>query len=388
MHLGIIAYKRLVTESRVLRQVRTFRNLGWDVTLAGFMSPGDALEGVDIVPLPEIQPRRAWTIPQALARWVLPTEMAWRLHPQNRVARAKLREFPAHLDYVIAHDWQCAPLARELAERQGIPFGIDVHEYAREQFCPTGRRMRDWVNSHIHARHADAVQRRYFPLASGITTVCDGIADLLRHDYGLARRPEVVRSVPFYQECAFRPCGEQIRILYHGVVDYSRSLDVLIKATALLDERFDVEIRGPGEEAYKSELKALAQRCGMSARVHFTEVVPFAEVVRTAARADIGYAVFTDFSPQRTYCLPNKFFENTMAGLALCVSNSREMSRLVAAYKHGVCVNDCSPEAVATVLNALTREQINEMKLASLRAAKELCWEKEEAKMLAAYGVA
>ena len=385
MHICIIAYKRLVSESRVLRQVRTFRKLGWKVTLAGFIQPGDSLDEVSVIPLQQVEPRRTWTIPQALARSVLSAKLAWGLHPQNKAARAVLHDVQTRFDYVIAHDWPCAPLAQELAERQGISFGIDVHEYARQQFCPTGKWLRDTVNRYVHGRHADALQRYYLPKAKGITTVCDGIAGLLQRDYALTKRPGVVRSVPFYEDIPYHPCGEKVKILYHGGIDYSRNIDVLIKATALLDNRFEVEIRGPGEKSYIDQLRELACRCNVQERIHFTQTVPFYEVIRAAATADIGYAVFSEFSPQRTFCLPNKFFENTMAGLALCVSGSQEMSRLVEQYHHGICIETCSPEAVAMALNALSQDQINEMKKASLVAAKDLCWEKEEKKMLSTY---
>lgn len=311
----IIAYKPLERAPRILRQADSFARKGWQVTLAGFWSGGEPPSGTRLLIIERIAPRRSWTIPQALARLLLPSGLAWSWHPQNRAAREAFRRDDQRYDYIIAHDWTCAPLACELAAEQGISFGIDVHEYAREQFCPTGRIVRDFLGKYAHNRHADAIQRRYLPHASGITTVCDGIADLLQADYRLAIRPGVVRSVPFFEAIPYRPCRERI---YHGSVDYSRNLDVLVKATALLDERFEVEIRGPGEETYKEELKALAQRCGVGARVHFTEAVPFADIVRAAARADIGYEVVDGFSPQHRFMLPNKFFENTMAGLALC----------------------------------------------------------------------
>ena len=387
MHICIIAYKRLIIESRLLRQVRTFRNRGWEVTLAGFVEPGDVLEEVNVLPLSQVQHKRSWSIPQALARWMLPAVIAWRLHPQNREARINLHGVAKHFDYIIAHDWECAPLAYELATKYCIPFGVDVHEYARRQFCPTGRWLRDWVNTHIHGGHAHAIQRNYLHLASGITTVCDGFADLLQNEYNLRKRPGVVRSVPFYQECPFRPCGERIRILYHGVVDFDRNLDVLLHAVPLLEKRYIVEIRGPAREEYLHELKFLAKSLGVGERVCFTTPVAFSQVVSEANMADIGYVVFSEFSLQRTYNLPNKFFENTMAGLALCVSGSQEMARLIDIYQHGVVLKDCLPEVVAKTLNALTRADINEMKYASLRAAKELCWEKEEKQMLAAYNL-
>lgn len=385
MHICIIAYKRLVSESRVLRQVRTFRKLGWKVTLAGFIHPGDSLDEVSVIPLQQVEPRRTWTIPQALARSVLSAKLAWGLHPQNKAARAVLHDVQTRFDYVIAHDWPCAPLAQELAERQGISFGIDVHEYARLQFCPTGKWLRDTVNRYVHGRHADALQRYYLPKAKGITTVCDGIADLLQRDYALTERPRVVRSVPFYTKCSFNPCTEKIKILYHGMVDYSRRLEVLIRAIPLLDDKFIVEIRGPKNKIYLDGLKKIVSELGVENRVEFSPQVPFSEIISEANKADIGYEVVDGFSPQHQFMLPNKFFENTMAGLALCVSNFREMARVIEKYHHGICVEICSPEVVATTLNSLSCEQINDMKKASLVAAKDLCWEKEERNMLDAY---
>ncbi|WP_165066872.1 glycosyltransferase [Desulfovibrio sp. ZJ200] len=386
-HICIIAYKPLERAPRVLRQADSFVRKGWQVTLAGFWSGGEPPSQIRLLTIERITPRRSWTIPQALARLFLPSGLAWTLHPQNRAAMDAFRRDDRRYDCIIAHDWTCAPLACGLAAEQGTSFGIDVHEYAREEFCPTGRLVRDFLGKYAHNRHADAIQRRYFPQASGITTVCDGIADLLRTDYRLAVRPGVARSVPFYEAIPYRPCGKTIRILYHGCVDYSRSLDVLIKATALLDERFEVEIRGPGEEPYKAELKALAQRCGVSDRVHFTDVVPFAEIVRSAAQADIGYEVVDGYSPQHRFMLPNKFFENTMAGLALCVSAFPEMKKLVDTYRHGICVDACTPEAIAERLNGLDAEAINAMKQNALAAAQELCWEHEAKAMFQAYGL-
>ena len=383
----IIAYKPLERAPRILRQADSFVRKGWQVTLAGFWSGGEPPRGTRLLVIERITPRRIWTVPQALARLLLPSGLAWSLHPQNRAARDAFRRDGQSYDHIIAHDWECAPLACELAAEQGIAFGMDVHEYAREEFCPTGRLVRDFLGKYAHNRHADAIQRCYLPQAAGITTVCDGIADFLQADYRLAARPGVVRSVPFYESIPYRPCGERIRILYHGCVDYSRSLDVLIKAAALLDERFEVEIRGPGEETYKEELKALAQRCGVSARVHFTDTVPFADIVRAAARADIGYEVVDGFSPQHRFMLPNKFFENTMAGLALCVSAFPEMKKLLDACGHGVCVDVCTPEAIATQLNGLDHVAINRMKQNALAAARELCWEHEEGAMFRAYGL-
>ncbi|WP_206214282.1 glycosyltransferase [Desulfovibrio sp. ZJ369] len=191
--------------------------------------------------------------------------------------------------------------------------------------------------------------------------------------------------MPFYEICSFNICSDKIKILYHGIVDSSRRLEVLIRAVPLLDDRYVVEIRGPENKKYIDILKNIVSKLSIEDRVRFTPQVPFSKIISEANKADIGYEVVDGFSPQHQFMLPNKFFENTMAGLALCVSNFREMSRIIEKYHNGIGIETCTPEAVAKALNALYRDQINAMKKASLAAAKDLCWEKEEQKMLVAY---
>jgi hypothetical protein len=89
--------------------------------------------------------------------------------------------------------------------------------------------------------------------------------------------------------------------------------------------------------------------------------------------------VLENYSPQREFTLPNKFFEYIMAGLALCVSNLPEMAKIMRQYDLGPLVPDCEPRLIASAINALTREWIDACKQRSLAAARELCWERENA---------
>ena len=74
-----------------------------------------------------------------------------------------------------------------------------------------------------------------------------------------------------------------------------------------------------------------------------------------------------------------------MAGLALCVSDLPEMSRLVKQYKLGVLMPRLTPTAIAAAINGLDREQIDRHKHNAMVAARELCWERESEQMMAAY---
>ena len=71
-----------------------------------------------------------------------------------------------------------------------------------------------------------------------------------------------------------------------------------------------------------------------------------------------------------------------MAGLALCVSDLPEMSRLVNEFKTGKIITDMTPKAISDTINSFTPQEINEFKHNSIKAAKVLNWQNEGEKLI------
>lgn len=303
----------------------------------------------------------------------------------NRDTFRKLQYVEA--DLFIAHDWYVAPAALKLADLRRSRYVVDVHEYAREQFYfrAGSSEQRNW--NRYRRPYIDALQRLVFERAFGVTTVCDGIADLLKRDYELARRPTVVRSVPLFNKQSFRPTGGIIDVLYHGLIVPTRGVDHAIRSLPRWRPEFRLIVRGHGPTDYIAFLKRLAAELSVQDRVQFESSVDFDDIIPSANRADIGYIVLDNYSPQRTFTLPNKFFEYVMAGLAICASDLPEMSALVNRYGLGLLSETVDPIALADRINAFTPESIDAFKRASLAAANELCWEREAQEMLSCYGV-
>lgn len=329
-------------------------------------------------------------MPAALIRWSFAKAQRhfWRQSDMLLLKRKILAKI-GRCDLIIAHDYMTYCLADALARRDGARLAIDCHEYAMEQYDHASHsdpRVRaEWMT--VTRPYVDALQRHFFLRADALTTVSDGIADLLQADYGLRTRPVVVRSMPFYEEVPFRPCGERIEIVYHGLVSPTRNLDVALQVLKLCRPEFRLTIRGPVDPGYDAHLMTLARSIGVEDRFRLMPSVPFSELVRSASEADIGYFVFSNFSRQRHYTLPNKFFEYIMAGLALVVSEVPELSRIVRDHGNGVLVPAFSAEATAAVLNGLDRTAIDHMKRRSLTAARDLCWEAEQHRLIACYGL-
>lgn len=282
-------------------------------------------------------------------------------------------------DLWLGNDWTSLPIVARLAAEQGVPYVYDTHEFAAEEFDE--RRLWRYVQRPVRVE----TERTFIRNAAVVSTVSDGIAERLRVLHDLPDKPLTIRSTPVYQAMPFRPTGERIRVLYHGAVWEHRGLEACIRSVASWRPEFDFTIRGPISEAYRAILESEIDTAGVRGRVHIVPPVAMTDLVREASVFDVGLFALPGHSQHNEYALPNKFFEYTMAGLALCVSDLPEMARLIEKYDQGVLMTSVEPAAIAEAINSLDAARIDSFKRQSQTAARELCWETEQVKMLSAY---
>lgn len=279
-------------------------------------------------------------------------------------------------DIWLANDWTALPIARRLARENGGILVYDTHELAADEY--TERLL--WQL--LHRPVTVAVEKECLKEAALVTCVSDGIADRLQELYGLKERPLVIRNTPSYQEMPFRPTGERIEVLYHGIVAPGRGLEECIRSVAEWRPEFALTIRGPSSESYKAQLEEAIRGAGVEGRVTLVPPVPMVDLVRAANVFDVGLFALPDHSRHNRFALPNKFFEYTMAGLALCVSDLPEMARLVKDHDLGILFSGMEPAAIAAAINSLDRTSIDRYKRLSLEAAQQLNWQKESEKLV------
>jgi len=274
-------------------------------------------------------------------------------------------------DVWLANDWTALPIARRLAREHGALLVYDTHELAADEYT---ERLR-WRL--LHRPVTVAIEQECMKEAALVTCVSDGIADRLQELYGLKERPLVIRNTPTYQEMPFRPTGERIQVLYHGIVSPGRGLEESIQSVSKWRPEFSLTIRGPASEQYRGHLERVIEAAGVQGRVQLAPAVPMTDLVREANAFDVGLFALPDHSRHNRFALPNKFFEYTMAGLALCVSDLPEMARLVRQHDLGTLFTGMSPEAIAAAINSLDRTAIDRYKRQSLQAARQLNWQEE-----------
>jgi glycogen synthase len=387
----ILSLTPVTDEPRVIRQASALLARGWQVTVCGYRGQQAAQAGWRFI---EVAPgaghgrqyerlRFGIELVSSRANGAMAEAAYWRHGGYEAIyEQIDFVDGIGRCDLVLGHDYFTAPIVAKIAARHNIPFSLDIHEYAAEQYMHD----RQWV--WFYRPWVHALQRRYLPRAAVLTTICEGIAAGLAADYSLRSTPVVVRSAAAYQEMPLRSTGQPINVLYHGILCPMRGLEETIRSVPLWRAEFHLVIRGNGPSDYVAGLRRLAAESGVADRVRIEPPVLFSELVRRANEADIGYFVQPEISRQKRFTLPNKFFEYIMAGLALCVADLPEMARLIHDYDFGRVVSGTQPEQIAAVVNSFTPVAIDAYKRRSLAAAKILNWEREADVMVDSYEAA
>lgn len=359
----VLTFTPIDREPRALKQIRYFLDRA-DVTTAGF---GPApVDGVPHVELESSPPARGlMRVPGAYSGMLAlrAYRLFDRVKPRNVSAREKL--VGGEWDVVIAHDVATLALAREISPRAGIL--VDLHEYAPRQ----NENSRLWRL--LIAPYFRWICRTQVTEAAAVTTVGQGIVDEYRRRFGFDSTL-VVNATPF-QDLSPAPVVTPIRLVHSGIPAAPRKLEVMIDAVKATRTAvtLDLYLIKDGSEYYRS----LVDRAGADPRITFQDPVPYAELVGTLNRYDVGLSVIAPTTFNLAWCLPNKFFDFVQARLGVIVGPSPEMVRFVDEYSIGSVARDFGAEALTEVLDTLTPELVESWKAASDRHARTLSSEEQ-----------
>lgn len=363
----ILSFTDLTSDPRVNRQIRLLADR-FRVTAAGLTDP--VVPGVTFCQIPG----RHWAgLDKSAAALLLTLRQFERAYWSSRSVRAGFAQLKdRRFDLIVANDILALPLA--LSIRNGAKIVLDAHEYAPLEFEDR------WSWRFFFRRFYDYLCRAYLARADGMITVCQGIADEYRVNYGV--HPVVLMNAPPYHELAPLPTNpDRVRMVHHGVVITSRKIELMIQTMDHLDERFHLDlILVPNVSRYFSSLVSLAAK---HPRVRILPPVPMHELPRRLNEYDIGVYLLPPTNFNYRHVLPNKFFEFIQARLAIAIGPSPEMAKLVRQYGCGIVAEDFNPRTLAARLNELSNHQIDRFKQNSHLAARRLCFENNATILLA-----
>jgi glycosyltransferase involved in cell wall biosynthesis len=294
------------------------------------------------------------------------------LLPATQVPKASL--YYLHSPYQYA-----AVLFRTWFNRR--PFIYDAHDFysgiePKSSKSSAAQRLIGWYFWHLEA----ACTRR----ASAVVTVCDGVAKLIKREYG--RECVVVRNChdPRLDQAPERDLRQRLGlrqdallVVAVGQAKQGAAIAEALAAFRQLPEDIHLAFLGQGFDRYlgSEDSRGLEDRIHSMAPVKPYEVVPF---IRSA---DAALLLYYPRSPNYLNCLPNGFFQSVAAGLPLLYPDLPEISRLARQFDLGIAIDPLKPESIRDGVLALLgdSQRLAQFRESAQAAAKELSWEKEEA---------
>jgi glycosyltransferase involved in cell wall biosynthesis len=371
MNVTMLLHKSVLFDSRVRREAAALAAAGHDVCV------------VELAPVPEGQAvldgfRRRSCLPPAWVRRRLPLRL-YRLAFLVTFVRETVRTAP---DVVHAHDAAMLVPGLLAARLTGARLIYDSHELATS--VPYRERSWAWL--------VGAIERLVVRRCDAVITVSEGIAARLAERYRLRDVPAVVRNVSALDDGGHGGLRARLGlapgdplVLHQGAPAPDRGCDVLVAAMGHLPG-VQLAFLGDPEPGYGELLAVEIARRELSDRVTMLPSVALEELLAWTAEADIGVSLLQDTCENHRLALPNKLFEYIAAGVPIVAADLPEARRLIDAYGVGWCTAPDDPvQLSATLRTALSERGDPARAQRLLRAAAELRWPVEQARLHAVY---
>lgn len=346
-----LTFSHLKHDARVRRQIEFIREQ-FQPTVVAFDRLDDP--SVESIVIPVVRPGILSKLLAVLALLTRKYEWAYQLIYGQKTISARLSD--RKFDLVVANDIETLPLAAKLKGEAKLIF--DAHEYAPRHFEDKliWRVLFKGFNNYLC--------RRYIPSADRMLTVSVGLAQEYRKNFDI--EPVVLTNASSYHDLAPRKINpDQIKMVHHGAANPSRKIELMIELAKQLDARFTLDLILLSPSSANKKTKAyLDWLVGQidGDRIRILPPVESSKVVATINKYDIGLFLLppTNFNYQNA--LPNKLFDFIQARLAVAIGPTPEMAQIVKNHDLGIVSSDFRPGTLATMINALSAEDITRFK--------------------------
>jgi len=238
---------------------------------------------------------------------------------------------------IQACDADTLTIADKTATALGIPFVYDAHELYSDML-QTSR----WSGSPPVQAYWRRIEHRLIPKAARVLTVSEALAAVLKERYGVeAAVQHNVTSLTSLQTTdrlrhELDLHQTDLIILYQGVFIEGRDLALIVEAFAGL-QFLQVHLVFQGFGPQEIQLQSIAERKGVSSRVHFMGRIPAADLHEYACGATIGLIGCDNSTLNNRIAAPNKLFGYLMAGLPVLAPHMPFLQSVVEGEQVGRC---------------------------------------------------
>ena len=285
-------------------------------------------------------------------------------------------------DLLVSNDLDTL-LANFLASRiKKKTLFYDSHEYYTE--------TPELVNRKGIQKIWERIEKWIFPKLKNVYTVNDSIAGLYQEKYGVS--VDVIKNVPFkkkYEITKTRkelglPENKKIILLQGAGINIQRGAEEMLEAMNNIDNAVFV-ILGGGDVLDILKDKVKFQK--LDDKVIFIPKQPMDKVYQYTVHADLGITFDKDTNLNYHFSLPNKIFDYIQARVPVLASPLVEIKKVIETYKIGSTIENHDPKHIAKKINEIFEDSktLSIWKENLTFASDELCWEKEENKLIKIY---
>lgn len=339
----------LVYDQRMQRICSSLAQAGYSVELVGRILP----DSKPVSKRPYLQTRLPCRFRK---KWLFYAEYNIRLLFYLLFSRATV---------ICGCDLDTLPAAWLAARLKRIKVVYDAHEYFTESPELIGRKGVQGIWRMIEAFLVPRVDAAY--------TVNHSIAEIFQKKYN---KPfGVVRNLPYSRQPNKRSTAETY-ILYQGAVNIGRG----VKEMLLVAMHLDVPLWVAGDGDILDEVKGLVKQYKLENKVKLLGKLSPEELRQVTDDALIGVNLLENRGLNYYYSLGNKFFDYIQARVPQVSIAFPEYIRLNDQYKIGVLVDGMVTDKLVETFRSLIGDPARyaELRANCERAAKDLCWEREE----------
>ena len=206
---------------------------------------------------------------------------------------------------------------------------------------------------------------------------------IFKNKYGI--KCSVVRNVPMrldhiaaHSKSFLGLSDTQIMLIIQGSgLNVERGIEEAVTAMAQIP-RAILFLVGDGDVI--PSIKTLVSELQLQEQVRFIGRVPYQELMKYTAAADIGLALDKPLSLNYALALPNKVFDYMQASTPIVASSLIDIATLVIKHNCGVILSEVTPAQIAEQINALIDdpERLTQYKMNSQKAAEVENWDADK----------
>lgn len=297
-------------------------------------------------------------------------------------------------DIIWTNDASTLLIAAKIKKKTGAKLIYDSHEYWPEFPKIYYRNFNTFIlkiYAIFYSLIIFLIEKFFIKTADIVVTVSDGLANKLKTNYHLKKKPIVLlntaslnNSNEYFDLKSYFGLPKNCKLILHlGYLSQGRSLFEIISSLVYLPHNYYLIFVGEGE--LKDKLLEQAKQLNIANRLFFHPLVPYHQIPYYIGQCDVGLVLFEGKDLGTKYALPNKFFEYIQAKLPIISGpHTYEVNKIIKSEQIGIIINKIDPENIAKNTSLFIKSTNYKKTKANINilADTNYHWEMEEKKIL------